>query len=162
MGKDKAIYDEKKFIEKYGYPPAGLTLYKAIHGDTSDNIPNAMKGMKHEILNSIASKFTTVQELVDALRYPDGSFYMPEKWATQVLHNRSRILLNYSLVDFIDVGEQEIKEATYVASYSPTHLHTLYTSLGLKPSQVDPRVIGYGAQRYQKPEFMGFRKINRA
>ena len=91
-------YNKEKFKEKYKFDPSGkaIQMYKAIHGDNSDSIPNAVPYLPKEILLDIITKYNSPKELfINLTQYP-------EKWKIKITDAKNRIITNYKLVDFIE------------------------------------------------------------
>jgi len=59
--KDKVL-DEKKLVEKYGFPLTKLPFYFAIVGDTSDNIPG-VKGIGEKGATELVLQFDSLDDL---------------------------------------------------------------------------------------------------
>jgi hypothetical protein len=94
------VYDKIKFKNHYGFNPAGkaIQMYKAIHGDNSDAIPNAVPGIRKEILNYIAENYSNVDELFSNMWNCNE---IPKQWVQKIKESEKRIRINYRLVDFI-------------------------------------------------------------
>jgi DNA polymerase-1 len=56
------MYDEKRVIERYGLPPADFVDYKALKGDTSDNIPG-VPGIGEKTAANIIVKYNSLDNL---------------------------------------------------------------------------------------------------
>lgn len=59
---DTTIYNEARVIEKYGLPPAQLIDYKALVGDSSDNI-KGVPGVGPKTAFELIKKFGTIKNL---------------------------------------------------------------------------------------------------
>ena len=57
------VYDEKKFVDEYGFAPALLVDYKGLRGDQSDNIPG-VKGIGEKIAATLVQKYGTVEDVI--------------------------------------------------------------------------------------------------
>lgn len=57
------IYDEKKFIDEYGFEPAKLVDFKALRGDPSDNIPG-VKGIGQVIATKLIKEFGSLENIL--------------------------------------------------------------------------------------------------
>jgi hypothetical protein len=111
MGVDEKCYwynhaetfDALKFKNKYTFSPAGkkIQMYKAIHGDDSDAIPNAVPYLPKEILLDIIDNYKNPDELFSNL-----SKY-PEKWKLKIKEAEKRIITNYQLTDYCLDGNLE-------------------------------------------------------
>ncbi|OQA15560.1 MAG: hypothetical protein BWY64_02837 [bacterium ADurb.Bin363] len=95
------VISAERFIELYGFTPIGnsLKMYKAIHGDRSDSIENAVPHLPKDILIDLVSKYNTVDEM---MRNMWNENY-PEKWKLRIKENEVQIKINYQLVDYLDL-----------------------------------------------------------
>ncbi|MBR7025023.1 MAG: DNA polymerase I [Selenomonadaceae bacterium] len=57
------IYDEKKFFDEYGFAPAKLVDFKALRGDTSDNIPG-VKGIGDKTAATLIKDFGSLENIL--------------------------------------------------------------------------------------------------
>jgi hypothetical protein len=96
-------YNKEKFKEKYEFCPNGksIQMYKAIRGDNSDSIPNAVPYLPKTILIDIVEKYNTPNEL-----FKNISQY-PEKWKLKIIEAKNRIVTNYKLVDYLEYEKLE-------------------------------------------------------
>lgn len=136
---DYVIYDSERFIKKMGFKPSieAMTLYKAFRGDSSDNIPPGVPGIRTETLNSIISACRNVKELeqrIDSLDFVSSTFKQ------KIKENASRLFLNEKLVSYQEISFEELKEDIYRSEFHPKMLHSLYKSLGFQIGKIDPRV----------------------
>jgi DNA polymerase-1 len=60
---DTVLYDEDAVRARYGLEPAQLTDYRALKGDTSDNIPG-VPGVGEKTAAALLQKFGTVEEML--------------------------------------------------------------------------------------------------
>ncbi len=95
------LYTREIFEEEFGFSPVGnnVQLYKSIHGDKSDNIPNAVKRLPKKLLTHIINSIDSIEELFTFMSKLD----IPDLWKAKIRENRIQILTNYQLVDFVDV-----------------------------------------------------------
>jgi DNA polymerase-1 len=63
---DTVIYDEAAVENRYGLKPTQLTDYRALKGDTSDNIPG-VPGVGEKTAATLLQKYGTVEELLEKL-----------------------------------------------------------------------------------------------
>ncbi|MDZ4206055.1 MAG: DNA polymerase, partial [Patescibacteria group bacterium] len=66
---DTILYDEKKVIERFGFPPKLLVDYKGLRGDPSDNIIG-VKGIGEKTATSLITMFGTVEDIYKTLKKP--------------------------------------------------------------------------------------------
>lgn len=60
---DVELYDEKKFIDEYGFEPVKLVDFKALRGDQSDNIPG-VKGVGQVSATNLIKDFGTLENIL--------------------------------------------------------------------------------------------------
>lgn len=60
---DVELYDEKKFIDEYGFEPSKLVDFKALRGDQSDNIPG-VKGVGQVSATNLIKDFGTLENIL--------------------------------------------------------------------------------------------------
>ena len=65
--KDVALYDTQTVQEKYEFTPSYITTYKAIAGDTSDNIPG-VAGIGKKTTTQLIQEFGTLDNIYTALK----------------------------------------------------------------------------------------------
>ncbi len=64
--KDTVIYDASKVIERFGVNPSQMVDFKALTGDTSDNIPG-VDGIGKKTAAEIIQKYNTIKNLYEEL-----------------------------------------------------------------------------------------------
>lgn len=97
-----------------GYPPSGVTIYKALKGDPSDNI-KGVYGFPVKLAKLLANRTTSVEGL-----FYDRSILLdlPEKWRDIIKDSATEIRLNYQLVSLfsnitnakLTVGKEDKKK----------------------------------------------------
>lgn len=94
------IYNAEVFKNKYGFNPIGnsIQLWKAIKGDNSDCIKNAVPYLPDEILKDMLNKFKDVRDLFNNVFQQN----YPDKWKIKIKEAEKQIRINYQLVDFIE------------------------------------------------------------
>ena len=92
------IIDRKLFEEIYEFKPIAnrIQMYKAIHGDSSDNIKNSLPFLPKKILLDILEKFNSVDELYKKLYRTN----YPDKWKQKIKEAEIDIKKNEDLVNF--------------------------------------------------------------
>src|SRR5256885_17110125 len=69
---DTMTYGPDQVRQRYGLEPAQLIDYKALRGDTSDNIPG-VPGVGDKTATQLIQQFTTVENLLEHLdELPEG------------------------------------------------------------------------------------------
>lgn len=69
--KDTLIYDEALVKAKHGYTPAEVVEYKALRGDTSDNIPG-VKGIGEKGALTLLGEYGSVEEIFKNVEHITG------------------------------------------------------------------------------------------
>jgi len=64
---DVVIYDEDEFNKKFGFGPELMIDYKALRGDTSDNIPG-VPGIGEKTAMDLVQKFQTIENIYKKLK----------------------------------------------------------------------------------------------
>lgn len=90
--RDETAYDPEKVVQSLGFPPAGVPVWKALTGDTSDNI----KGFrfKKDVAQAIAKTARTVSEI---LTTTEGT----EKDRVKLKTNEDNLVRNLQLVTLV-------------------------------------------------------------
>jgi len=63
---DVVLYDEDAVRERYGFDPGFIPDFKALRGDTSDNIPG-VPGIGDKTASKLISQFGTVEQILERL-----------------------------------------------------------------------------------------------
>jgi len=87
---DTILYDQRAVEEKYGITPRELVTYKALKGDSSDNIPG-VTGIGDKIASSLAAKFKTLDRIYQNLDL------IPPKIAQKLEKEKSKAYLSLQL-----------------------------------------------------------------
>lgn len=93
--KDMVIYDEAKVKERFGVPPAQIIDYKALVGDTSDNIPGG-KGIGPKLALQLLTEYRGVHDVFAKIESGEA-WDMNQKTKDLVLKNKDLILMSYKL-----------------------------------------------------------------
>jgi 5'-3' exonuclease len=106
------VYDPKVFKEEYGFNPIGnkIQLYKAFHGDDSDNIPNAVPYCPKEVLLYLINKYDTLKNLLSAVLSIQE---IPLQWRLKIKEAENQLKTNYLLADFLPLDE-DIRDYTMI------------------------------------------------
>jgi DNA polymerase I len=81
---DTVLYDETAVRERYGLEPAQLADFKALRGDTSDNIPG-VPGIGDKTASKLLAKYGSVEQLYQQLgELPEKQRLQLEPYAQQV------------------------------------------------------------------------------
>lgn len=137
----KKVYTLEEFKNDFGfYPNANrVKLYKAIHGDHSDNIPNAVPYLPKNILLHIIENYNEIP--VDKLvSYILKDKIISQDWKIKIKSAEIRIRQNYSLVDFTIIDEK-IEDHIQICSSNKTLAGLWFKILNLKlaPWMLNPK-----------------------
>jgi hypothetical protein len=157
--KDYIIYDDEKFEERYGYSPKNnaVKIYKAFRGDSSDNIAVGVPRIREELLIKLVNEFKndTIQDIIKSVY---SLSYVSDTWKQKILENRSRLDLNYRLVDFQKVSAKELEDFIFTSSFNEKELKFVYKSLGFNLESIDSRLANNNGTN----SFFRHRRIERA
>lgn len=94
------IYNGELFKVKYKFFPysKNIQMYKAMKGDNSDAIPNAVPYLPESILLHILENY---KDLEDLYRKIENDKEISNKWYKKFVEEKERIEKNYQLADFI-------------------------------------------------------------
>lgn len=136
--KDK-IFDSVRFNQNFDFEPSveKITLYKAIRGDSTDNIPIGIRGLQKDKVIRLIEDFSTVD---DMLYNVDHIEYLSPLMRDRMKESAARLRLNQSLVEFIPIKEKEVGKYTFRGRYSPRVLKVIYESLGFDIDKLDSRI----------------------
>ncbi len=70
---DTIIYDEKAVIERFHFKPISIIDYKALRGDSSDNIPG-IRGVGEKAATLAITEFGTIEKMYKALEKDEDKF----------------------------------------------------------------------------------------
>lgn len=139
---DYVIYDSKLFERKMGFKPSvsSMVIYKSFRGDTSDNIPPGVPGIRTDSLISIISQCNSIKEVVEKA---DALENVSDTFRSKIKESSARLFLNEKLVSYQDIPYRELKDDIYKGDFHPKMLHSLYKSLGFQIDRIDPRIRQY-------------------
>ena len=92
------------FKQKYSFYPEGnkVKFFKTFRGDTSDDISPAVPNIPSKLLLYIMDTYDDINVFISSFNKNEN---IPEQWKIKILENRSKILSNYQLVDFVQIEE---------------------------------------------------------
>jgi len=126
----KEIIKPSIYLDKYGFYPKkeSIIIYKSLHGDVSDSIPNPLKGMpKKELL-----KLVNEESILKVINNID-IYNISDKWKNEIKKNRNRLLLNEQLVSFIEISKADYLFHSVKCSFRKKTITTILNNLKLKP-----------------------------
>lgn len=123
------LYNIESFTNEYGFSPKGksIQMYKAIHGDESDNIPNAIPNIRKKLLTYLCTHFKTIKELTVGVHNLDIS----EAWKRKILDAETQLKINYQLADYIVPDNVTFESCSFTCNEKIKMLQWYYRNLGL-------------------------------
>ncbi len=87
--RDYVMYDTEGVIERWGFEPKRMIDYKALTGDTSDNIPG-VKGIGEKGAKALIAQYGSVDEMLEHIQEiePKRTRTALEQGAADALHSR--------------------------------------------------------------------------
>jgi hypothetical protein len=122
-------YDNARFLRKYAFSPAGknIQMYKAIHGDNSDSVPNAVPYLPKEILLYIVENFNDIDSLFKEMWNHQDRL---NQWIQKIKEAEKRIRINYRLVDY--VTQNNLQEFIFKCSENILMLRFWFNNIGIQ------------------------------
>ena len=129
---ETVIYDHDKVVERYGLTPAQLVDYRALKGDSSDNIPN-VPGVGEKTATALLQKYGTVENVmanVDNIDKPKIRESIREHLhqiplARMLAEIRKDVPLGYDLPDVETLGTFVLQTEALVAYLERLEFRTL-------------------------------------
>lgn len=106
-------YTIKTFEEEYGFSPKGKTIqmYKAIHGDISDCVENAVPHLPKNLLLYLIKNYTCIKEMIVDIHNHKNLFN--EHWIKIITGADQQLKINYQLVDYVDIKDLNLKDIIF-------------------------------------------------
>jgi 5'-3' exonuclease len=132
------VYDKYLFFNKYGFYPGHneVCLYKALRGDTSDNIIAGVKGIPEKVVLEIIHQVKSVQNMFLKL----NDIQIDEQWKRAIRQNKGRIKINIMLVDYQPLSMADVREHTIVSEFNKSILLMYYRIFGFDVDLIDSRL----------------------
>lgn len=159
--KEYKIYNKLEFVNRYGFEPTTkkMCLYKSFTGDSGDNIPNAVPGIRKTVLTKLVTEFDSIRDIARHLHDLD---YVSPHFKEKIEDGIPRLLMNYKLVEYLDLSEEDLKSNIYDCKFNAATLNSLYTTLGFNLATVDPRVYQFYPIKKKGGSFFALERIPRA
>ncbi|MBU4216607.1 DNA polymerase I [Candidatus Parcubacteria bacterium] len=141
---DSVLYDEKLVEEKYGLKVAQLIDYKALRGDTSDNIPG-VKGIGEKTATELLKEFGNLDEL-----YKNLDKVKPRIAELLKTHKEDAYMSKELATIKLDVPMDFNLEAAKFGVYDKDGLVDVFSDLGFK--SLLPRVADLSGANQTKAE----------
>jgi len=157
----KKIWDIDMFKEYYGFSPnlKSVIFYKAIRGDSSDNIEKGIPNIRENLVKQLINDYDDVDDMLNNL---DNISYLSDKWKDKIRENKARLKLNSQLVDFITTKDDNIDDFIFPCEFKPNTLRTLYHALGFSISTFDPRLLKIFPSKDNSDNFFSFQDLKRS
>ena len=127
MWNDTTTYDEAAVKERYGLKPIQLIDFKALKGDTSDNVPG-VKGIGEKTATSLLQEYGSVENVYDHLEA-----VTPARAKTALEANREMAFLSKDLVTIrLNVPVKVKWEACAIHEYDRDRVIALFDELDFK------------------------------
>lgn len=91
---DTVLYDVDEVIQKYGFEPAKILSFKALKGDSSDNIPG-VPGIGEKTACQLIIKYGDLQNIYKAL--DEGEIIITDRLKNTLSANKENAFLSYKL-----------------------------------------------------------------
>ncbi len=126
--KDSVIYDSAKVVERFGVLPNQMNDFKALTGDTSDNVPG-VPGIGKVAAADLISRFGSVENLYSELA-TDTAVLKP-KIKEALKNNKENAFLSLRLVDTKkDVPMEFDLQACKFSEFNETEVVAIFAELG--------------------------------
>jgi|LSPZ01.1.fsa_nt_gi DNA polymerase-1 len=117
------LWTEKRFKEEKGFDNAtGVQLEKCIRGDSGDNIPKGVKGIRETVLTPILKKYKNVDDFLEKFQEDDA---IPPQWKTKIDENRDQLKLNEQLVHSFEITDDMFDKGLVECKFNPDTLYPL-------------------------------------
>ncbi|MGI6752219.1 MAG: DNA polymerase I [Anaerovoracaceae bacterium] len=141
---EMAEYDQKAFIEEYGFRPEQLVDYKGLMGDSSDNIPG-LPGVGRKTAQKLIIDFGTIDNLlenVDKIQNKKLRLNVEENAQLAVMSRRlAEINKNVPLpVDFDECAEEEPDYGELIEIYRKLEFNSFLKKMQQRPESEEPLV----------------------
>lgn len=130
------VFTSEQFEGKYGFRPSekSIVIYKSFHGDESDSIPNAVKGLPVKHLMRFVE-----EDCVDTILNNLHLYGLSDNFLRVIKENAPRIKLNEKLVSFMPISKEEIIHNELDCLYNKMVLKTLFDAFKI-PYSLHPEL----------------------
>jgi 5'-3' exonuclease len=133
------IYDVDIFTKEYGFNPSGngVKIYKAIHGDKSDCIENAVPHIPQKLLAHIVENYDSIYDLLNRVFRDDD---IPKHWKLKIQEAQIQLKINYQLVDFLPL-DLSFGDISYKCEFNVEKLRSWFRMLDMQFENrfIDPK-----------------------
>jgi hypothetical protein len=126
---DTVFWHKAVFKEKYGFYPEKnkVKFYKTFRGDHSDDIKPSVSNIPTNVVIHIINTYDDINYFLERFNRDSE---IPEQWKIKILENRTKIIRNYNLVDFVEV-DKSLDELVYICKEDTDELRYWYQLLDL-------------------------------
>ncbi|KRT75670.1 MAG: polymerase I, DNA polymerase I protein [Armatimonadetes bacterium CSP1-3] len=145
---ETTVYDEAAVRRRFGFAPAQLPDYKALKGDTTDNIPG-VPGVGEKTASTLVAQFDSVEALLE--RLADGPPKLRDKlaeYAEQIRQSKHLATVVDAPVEWTwdDLRRRPPDQERVTSLFRDLEFKTLLERLGTPPREI-PAAGEYGAAR---------------
>lgn len=156
----KKVYTRGVFEQEFKFPAYknNLILYKTFRGDNSDNIPSGLPNIPEELLLYIIKESKVFDDCVSFRQYLKKlqSFeHIPEHWKIKIKDNEERLIINFQLVNFVDIDES-IENMLYKCKLSVSSLKSWFDLLRL---QYEARMLSKNDCFFSKQKYKRIKRV---
>jgi len=143
---ETTVYDEAAVRRRFGFAPAQLPDYKALKGDTTDNIPG-VPGVGEKTASTLVAQFDSVEALLE--RLADGPPKLRDKlaeYAEQIRQSKHLATVVDAPVEWTwdDLRRRPADQERVTSLFRDLEFKTLLERLGTPPREI-PAAGEYGA-----------------
>lgn len=159
--KNHQVFTKQSFKEKYGFEPTKekVVLWKTFKGDSSDNIPVGVPRLRENKIFYLINKYADIYSILENVH--SEIEVLGEKCINHILDHKSRLILNYQLVDFIDIDSNILINSIFKGNFNSNSLRFFYKSLGFKIADIDSRLMMGFPEECKNESFFQFENIKR-
>ena len=145
---ETTVYDEAAVRLRFGFAPAQLPDYKALKGDTTDNIPG-VPGVGEKTASTLVAQFDSVEALLE--RLADGPPKLRDKlaeYAEQIRQSKHLATVVDAPVEWTwdDLRRRPADQERVTSLFRDLEFKTLLERLGTPPREI-PAEGEYGVAR---------------
>ncbi|MEI6039892.1 MAG: 5'-3' exonuclease H3TH domain-containing protein [Candidatus Berkelbacteria bacterium] len=120
------MYDENKVQARYGLPPADFVDFKALKGDTSDNIPG-VPGIGEKTAAKLIQEYNNLENIYENIEKIKG------KLQTLLIENKEQAFLSRKLSQIVSNAPIEFElKTSRIHDFDQAKVEKLFLDLGFK------------------------------
>ncbi|MFH1207495.1 MAG: DNA polymerase I [Patescibacteria group bacterium] len=150
---DTVVYDEKVLFERYGLTPEQMIEYKALAGDSSDNIPG-VKGIGEKSALELLKKFKTVEGIYKKIDAAGDQADIKPRYLKLLREHKKEAFMSKGLATIIrDVPIEYSNDKCLIKPFDKEKVFTVFQELGFKSLLGRlPDIKAEGKEERQEPE----------